>query len=42
MANSVLCVKINAGIGPRKMHESNEGDPEVGERFCVWKTQEAC
>ena len=23
-----------------KMRESKEGDPEVGERFCVWKMQE--
>ena len=24
-------------MDPWKMRESNEGDPEVGERFCVWK-----
>ena len=25
-----------------KMRESKEGDPEVGETFCVWNMQEAC
>ena len=24
-------------MDPWKMHESKEGDPEVGKRFCVWK-----
>ena len=28
-------------MDPWKMCESKEGDPEVGERFCVWKMQEA-
>ena len=35
IANSVLYVKC------RKMSESKEGDPEVGERFRVWMMQEA-
>ena len=28
-------------MDPWKMHESKEGDPKVGKRFCVWKMQEA-
>ena len=28
-------------MNPWKMHESKEGDFEVGERFCEWKMQEA-
>ena len=28
-------------MDPWKKRESNEGDPEVGERFCAWKMQEA-
>ena len=28
-------------LDPWKMRESKEGDLEVGERFCVWKMQEA-
>ena len=28
-------------MDPWKMPESKEGDFEVGERFCVWKMQEA-
>ena len=39
MANSVLYVKCWE-MDPW-MCESKEGDPEVGERFCVWKLQEA-
>ena len=27
-------------MDPWKMCESKEGDPEVEERFCVWKMQE--
>ena len=26
-------------MDPWKMHESKEGDPDVGERFCVWNMQ---
>ena len=40
MANSVLSVKCRKWIHG-EMRESKEGDPEVGERFCVWKMQEA-
>jgi len=37
------CVKMceMQEMDPWKMRESKEGDPEVGERFCVWKMQEA-
>ena len=28
-------------MDPWKMCEGKEGDPEVGERFCVWKMLEA-
>ena len=28
-------------MDPWKMCESKEGDPEVGEKFSVWKMQEA-
>ena len=24
---------------PWKMRKSEEGDPEIGERFCVWKME---
>ena len=27
-------------MDPWKMCESKEGDPEVGEKFCVWKMHE--
>ena len=36
---SVLCEMWE--MDPWKMHESKEGDLVVGERFCVWKMQEA-
>ena len=36
---SVVCEMRE--MDPRKMRESKEGDLEVGERFCVWKMQEA-
>ena len=39
MANSVLFEMWE--MDPWKMRESKEGDLEVGERFCVWKMQEA-
>ena len=28
-------------MDPWKMRESKRADPEIGERFCVWKMQEA-
>ena len=34
---SVVCEMRE--MDPWKMHESKEGDPEVGKRFCVWKMQ---
>ena len=37
MANSVLCVKWIHG----RCVKSKEGDLQIGERFCVWKMQEA-
>jgi len=37
MANSVLCVKCRKWIHGRCVKA--EGDPEVGERSCVWKMQ---
>ena len=39
MANSVLCVICGKWIHGRC--KKVEGDLEVGERFCVWKMQEA-
>ena len=36
---SVVCEMWE--MDPWKMHESKEGDLKVGERFCVWKMQEA-
>ena len=36
---SVVCEMRE--MDPWLMRESKEGDPEVGERFCVWKVQEA-
>ena len=40
--NGKLCVMCEMQeMDPKKMRESKEGDPEVGERFCVWKMQEA-
>ena len=42
MAKSVLCVKCRKWIHGRCAKvKSKEDDPEVGERFCVWKMQEA-
>ena len=40
LANSVLCVKCGK-FDLWKMRESKDSDLEVGERFCVWKMQEA-
>ena len=37
--DSVVCEMQE--MDPWNMHESKEGDPEVGERFCEWKMQEA-
>ena len=42
MSNVKFCVMCEMqGMDPWKMHNSKEGDPEVGERFCVRKMQEA-
>ena len=41
-SNREFCVMCEMQeIDPWKMVESKEGDPDVGERFCVWKMQEA-
>ena len=39
-ANSVLCVKCGKWIHGRSAKVKGD-DLEVGERFCVWKMQEA-
>ena len=36
---SAVCEKWETD--PWKMRESKEGNPKVGERFCVWKMQKA-
>ena len=39
MANSVFMCEMQE-MDPWKMRESEEGDPEVGQRLRVWKMQE--
>ena len=38
-SNGKFCVMCE--MHPWKMRERKEGDPEVGEIFCVWKMQGA-
>jgi len=41
-SNGKFCVMCEMQeMDPWKICESGEGDPEVGERFCVLKMQEA-
>ena len=41
-SNGKFCVMCEMQeMDPWKIWESEEGDPEVGERFCVLKMQEA-